>query len=168
MKLQKLTIHNLASIMDAEINFDAAPLNSKDLFLITGKTGSGKSTILDAICLALYARTPRLTNAKATEEIIGAMDGVKINKPENLLRRGTAEGYAALEFVGNNDVRYEAKWIVSRAYKRLDGKISVTRALKNVDTDYDFGSKIVDIEDELRRAIGLTYEQFYAIPESGQ
>lgn len=160
MKLQKLTIHNLASIMDAEINFDAAPLNSKDLFLITGKTGSGKSTILDAICLALYARTPRLTNAKATEEIIGAMDGVKINKPENLLRRGTAEGYAALEFVGNNDVRYEAKWIVSRAYKRLDGKISVTRALKNVDTDYDFGSKIVDIEDELRRAIGLTYEQF--------
>lgn len=160
MKLQKLTIHNLASIMDAEINFDAAPLNSKDLFLITGKTGSGKSTVLDAICLALYGRTPRLTNAKGTEETIGAMDGVKINKPENLLRRGTAEGYAALEFVGNNDVRYEAKWIVTHTYKKLDGKISVTRALKNLDTDYDFGSKIADIEKELLRAIGLNYEQF--------
>lgn len=160
MKLQKLTIHNLASIQDAQINFDEKPLNSKDLFLITGKTGSGKSTILDAICLALYGQTPRLANSRGKDEIVGTMDGIKIDKPENLLRRKTTEGFSALEFEGNNGVRYEAKWIVSRARGKQDGNISVKRSLKNPDTDYEYGTKIGDIEDELGRAIGLTFEQF--------
>ena len=60
MKLQKLTIHNIASIEDAVIDFEAQPLVDSEVFLITGKTGAGKSTILDAICLALFADTPRL------------------------------------------------------------------------------------------------------------
>ena len=64
MKLQKLTIHNIASIEDATIDFDAQPLADSEVFLITGKTGAGKSTILDAICLALYADTPRLDATK--------------------------------------------------------------------------------------------------------
>jgi shikimate kinase len=45
MKFQKLTIHNIASIEDAVIDFDAQPLADSEVFLITGKTGSGKSTI---------------------------------------------------------------------------------------------------------------------------
>ena len=64
MKFQKLTIHNIASIEDAVIDFEAEPLVSSEVFLITGKTGAGKSTILDAICLALYADTPRLDGTK--------------------------------------------------------------------------------------------------------
>ena len=55
MKLQKLIIHNIASIEDAVIDFEAQPLAGSEVFLITGKTGAGKSTILDAICLALFA-----------------------------------------------------------------------------------------------------------------
>ena len=60
MKFLKLTIHNIASIADAEIDFTAPPLDSAGLFLISGRTGAGKSTILDCICLALYDDTPRL------------------------------------------------------------------------------------------------------------
>ena len=64
MKFRKLIIHNIASIEDAVIDFEAEPLASSEVYLITGKTGAGKSTILDAICLALYADTPRLYNTK--------------------------------------------------------------------------------------------------------
>ena len=64
MKIRKLTIHNIASIEDAVIDFTQSPLSDSDIFLITGDTGSGKSTILDALCLALYANTPRMKNTE--------------------------------------------------------------------------------------------------------
>ena len=68
MRLKKLTIHNIASIEDAEIDFTAAPLGDAPIFLISGETGAGKSTLLDAVCLALYGETPRM-NSSAKEEI---------------------------------------------------------------------------------------------------
>ena len=49
MKFQKLTIHNIASIEDAVIDFEAEPLVSSEVFLITGKPGAGKSTIIKCI-----------------------------------------------------------------------------------------------------------------------
>ena len=70
MKIQKLTIHNIASIVDAVIDFEASPLAESEVFLITGDTGSGKSTILDAICLALYANTPRLRNTEMEGDVV--------------------------------------------------------------------------------------------------
>ena len=60
MRLKKLTIHNIASVADAEIDFSGAPLASSDVFLICGETGAGKTTILDSICLALFGSVPRL------------------------------------------------------------------------------------------------------------
>ena len=53
MKFRQLTIHNIASIEHAVIDFDAQPLADSEVFLITGKTGAGKSTILNSICLSL-------------------------------------------------------------------------------------------------------------------
>lgn len=160
MKLQKLTIHNIASIEDATIDFEAKPLADSEVFLITGKTGSGKSTILDAICLALFANTPRLAG---TQMQGGTKDGeadVAIKDPRQLMRRNTGEAFVSLTFTGSNDVHYEAKWSVARARKKVNGNIqSKTWQLTNLDSKV-VHTKDNDIKDEIQTAIGLDFGQF--------
>lgn len=104
MKFKKLTIHNIASIEDAVIDFEAQPLADSEVFLITGKTGAGKSTILDAICLALYADTPRLDGTKMQGDTRDGEKTVKIDDPRQLMRRNTGEAFVSLTFVGSNNV----------------------------------------------------------------
>ena len=160
MKFQKLTIHNIASIEDAVIDFEAQPLADSEVFLITGKTGAGKSTILDAICLALYADTPRLYNTKMQGVTMDAKKEVKIDDPRQLMRRNTTEAFASLTFIGSNGVNYEATWSVARAYKKVSGSIKgKTWVLKNLETDVTL-TKDAEIKNEIRAAVGLDFNQF--------
>ena len=108
MKLQKLTIHNIASIEDAVIDFEAYPLADSEVFLITGKTGSGKSTILDAICLALFANTPRLKGTQMEGNTRDEERDITIKDPRQLMRRSTGEASVTLTFTGSNGVHYKA------------------------------------------------------------
>ena len=160
MKFQKLTIHNIASIEDAVIDFEAQPLADSEVFLITGKTGSGKSTILDAICLALYANTPRLEDTKMQGDTKDGDKTVKIDDPRQLMRRNTGEAFASLTFTGSNGVHYEATWSVARAYKKATGNIQPKNwKLKNLDTDVTLTNDN-EIEAEILAAIGLDFKQF--------
>ncbi|BCR22238.1 SMC family ATPase [Borrelia sp. HM] len=61
MRINKLVFQNIASYKGKyEIDFDIPVLKKSSIFLISGNTGAGKSTILDCITLALYARVYRL------------------------------------------------------------------------------------------------------------
>ena len=113
MYLQTLSIHNIASIEDAMIDFQAEPLNDSEVFLITGKTGAGKSTILDAICLALYADTPRLDGTKMQGNTEDGDKTVKVDDPRQLMRRNTGRASVMLTFTGNNGTPYRATWAVA-------------------------------------------------------
>lgn len=160
MKLQKLTIHNIASIEDAVIDFEAQPLVNSEVFLITGKTGAGKSTILDAICLALFSNTPRLAGTSMQGDTKDGDKSITIKDPRQLMRRNTGEAYVSLSFIGNNDVHYEALWSVARARKNVTGNIQPkVWQLKNLDTNFTL-SKDKEVEAEIHNAIGLDFNQF--------
>lgn len=160
MKIQKLTIHNIASIEDATIDFEQHPLSDSEVFLITGKTGSGKSTILDAICLALYADTPRLDNTKMQGDVNDGSKTIKIDDPRQLMRRNTAEAWAELSFTGKNGVHYVAKWAVARAHKKVNGNVQGKDwSLKNLDNGVVL-TRDDEIKAEIKEAIGLDFKQF--------
>lgn len=160
MKIQRLKIHNIASIEDADIDFESPELSSSELFLITGKTGSGKSTILDAICLALYASTPRLESTEIQGSIKDNDQEVTVSDPRQLLRKGKGEGFVALEFIGTNKIPYRAEWSVRRAHDKPDGRLQPKEWILtdlSVNVSYDKDS---DIRPLMANAIGLNFEQF--------
>jgi len=160
MKLQKLIIHNIASIEDATIDFEAQPLANSEVFLITGKTGSGKSTILDAICLALFADTPRLDGTKMQGDTKDGGVDVTIKDPRQLMRRNTSEAYVSLTFTGSNGKHYRAMWSVARARNRVTGNIQ-KKAWQLTDLDSKFTyTKDKEISAEIQAAIGLDFDQF--------
>jgi exonuclease SbcC len=160
MKLQKLIIHNIASIEDATIDFEAEPLADSEVFLITGKTGSGKSTILDAICLALFADTPRLDGTKMQGDTKDGDLEITMKDPRQLMRRNTGKAYVKLAFTGSNGVHYESTWSIARAFKKATGNLQPKSwELKNLDTGYTY-TKDKEIGAEIQTAIGLDFNQF--------
>ncbi|NLZ73033.1 MAG: AAA family ATPase [Bacteroidales bacterium] len=163
MKILAIRLMNLASIEGAvEIDFEKEPLHSSGLFAISGPTGSGKSTLLDALCLALYDETPRF---KATSESVLLKDvgDTTVNQSDvrNILRRGTGDGYAEVDFVGSDGLRYRSRWSVRRAYGKANGALqSQVINAQNLATGEELQGTKTEILNQLVTHIGLTYEQF--------
>ena len=60
MRILAIRGQNLASLARSfELDLAHGALAGVGLFAITGPVGAGKSTLLDALCLALFDRTPR-------------------------------------------------------------------------------------------------------------
>lgn len=159
MKLRKLEIENIASFEHEVIDFAGSPLEGTDLFLINGETGSGKSTILDAICLALYGDTPRLHNSESQAEKRDMPEGVSYNDARRLLRLNTGRGFVRLTFDAEGE-EWQAEWGVRRARDKASGALQAKSwTLTNLSTKVNI-TRDDEIKQTIVKLIGLDFTQF--------
>lgn len=144
MKILELRFQNINSLYGQwVIDFQDPIFVSSGLFLLTGPTGAGKSTVLDAICLALYGKTPRID---------------KIGKSGNeVMSRQTAKCSAEVLFEANGR-RYRSVWSQGRS------KQGNLQEAKHEIGDAETGDVI---ESSLRKTaacvqekIGMDFDQF--------
>ncbi|MBC3861163.1 exonuclease SbcC [Undibacterium jejuense] len=162
MKILALRGKNLASLAgEFAVDFEQEPLRSAGLFAISGPTGAGKSTLLDALCMALYENTPRLVRAGGNKTLPDGKELISQQDTGNLLRRGTGEGYAEVDFVGNDGVQYRARWSVRRSRNKASGSLQpTTMTLHQLPELLPIGGKKTEVKEEIVKRIGLKFEQF--------
>ncbi|MFT2008025.1 AAA family ATPase [Pontibacter sp. 13R65] len=145
MKILAVRFQNLNSLKGQhEIRFDQAPLAEAGLFAITGPTGAGKTTILDAITVGLYGLVHRHSN----------------DKPLELMTRHTAESSSEVEFEANGR-RYRSKWQIRRSRGKADGNMqAVHMEVCDLADEKAFDLKPSQVPDKVAELCGLDYSQF--------
>jgi exonuclease SbcC len=155
---------NLASLAgEFEIDLARGPLGAAGVFAIVGNTGAGKSTLLDALCVALFDRTPRLTNHSRVQVGRGEDDPLALGAQDvrTLLRRGAAHGWAEVDFESGDARRYRARWSVRRARNQADGTIQAQQvSLIALDGNERLGGTKTETLDAIHERLGLTFDQF--------
>jgi len=147
MKILHIRFANLNSLAGGwAIDLTGPEYAVDGIFAITGPTGAGKSTILDAVCLALYGRTPRLKQvSKSTNEI---------------MTRHTGECWSEVEF-STSKGRYRCHWSQHRARKSAVGDLQPPRhEIVDAATNRPLETKVKLVAQKVVDVTGMTYEQF--------
>lgn len=146
MRIEKVTFKNLNSLAGTwSIDFTNERYREDGIFAIIGPTGAGKSTVLDAICLALYGQTPRLaTISKSSNEI---------------MTRQTGDCFAEVVF-STGKGRYRSHWSQRRARNKPEGALQPAKQeLVNLDTNEMVNLK-KGIADKINELTGLDFKRF--------
>ena len=147
MKIKKIEFCNINSLAgEWTIDFESPDFANSGMFCISGPTGSGKTSILDAICLGLYGATPRL------KAIVGESNEV--------MTYGSKNCYAKVTFECRGSV-YSACWDQHRA-ARTNKLQKYSWVLINETTGSTEASlsRQTEIEATMTRIIGLDFDQF--------
>lgn len=151
MQILKLSFENINSLKGAwTIDFQAPDFRS-GIFAIVGPTGSGKTTILDAICLALYGHTPRI--------------GSITQNANEVMNRDCDSCRSSLEFKTLSG-RYRATWS-QKKQKNFDKTGKYGQVVSTMEKFEDGcwipitdGSKVTSKKQEVQKIIGLSFDQF--------
>ena len=161
MRIHALRMQGFGPFSGIEtVNFDA--LSTEGLFIVTGPTGSGKTTVLDAICFALYGQT--------TGE--GQASGLQDGRSGTELRCTRCEPGQTTEVeldfsVGENRFRIVRNPAYERAKERGAGMTKEAASATLHARDAASGEwslrasgRIGAVNAEIERIVGLTAEQF--------
>ena len=147
MKILELRFENLNSLIGGwTIDFTTPEYVSNGIFAITGPTGAGKSTILDAICLALYNRTPRLKS---------------ITKNSNeIMSKQTGECFAEVTFETQAG-KFRCHWSQHRARKKASGKLADSKhEISDAISGRILESKKRDTAGAIEKKTGMDFDRF--------
>src|SRR4028118_1970428 len=130
MKILSVRLKNINSLKGEHfIGFNKSPFTESGLFAITGPTGAGKSSILDAITLALYGLAPRFNR----------------ENPLEIMSYHTSDCLAEVEFEVK-EKGYRSKWSVHRSRGKVDGEMQQPRMeLVDVMADVILESKKTEV-----------------------
>lgn len=146
MKILNLRFKNLNSLYgEWSIDFTAPEYVEDGIFAITGPTGAGKSTILDAICLALYGRTPRLSSISKTSN--------------EVMSRQTGECFSEVKFQVNSR-QFTCFWGQHRARKKPDGRLAESRHEISDAAGDILASKKRDVASIVEEKTGMDFDRF--------
>lgn len=147
MRPKLLEIEGLQSFRERQ-RIDFEVLGETGLFGIFGPTGSGKSTVLDAITFALYGRVKRAE--RGTQGIINTnMSIAKVSFTFELLKNGIRKSYR-----------------VERTYQRKKGSVNacepkVARLIEiNGEDEVPICDKASEVSSSVEELIGLNHDDF--------
>lgn len=152
MRILKIELQNINSLKSAEpivVDFEGSQFRDVGLYAITGSTGAGKTTILDAVTIALYHNVPRFNKSNIRAGLI------------DVVSYGADQAMARVTFE-NKGVRYESQWnlrLISKRGKRLTEPKEEVR-LKNLDTKKIIAEKKRELQSEIENITQLNYNQF--------
>lgn len=164
MKIEKIILQNLTPVVGEQtIDFTVEPLRSAGLYAIMGDGDLGKRVVVDALCLALYGRAPRLEHAPlcaASNTALAEQDELEVaeNPAAAILCSGQKQCSAAVVFLTASGERYEAVWSMSTA---RDGSCKMPeRSFKQLAPSKQRLGKDSEIQPYITQTVGLNYKQF--------
>jgi len=160
VRILSISGENVASLGRFTVRLDQEPLRSAGIFAIVGPTGAGKSSLLDALCLALYHQVPRLADAVAQGITFpSALGAVSVRDAAHLVRRGTRTAFAEVEFVAGDGVAYRAHWGY-RAPKRKGAASQEETWLADAATGKILFDRKKECAERIQELLGLDFAQF--------